>query len=313
MVGKKCRRGGPLKGTGIDLGLMARIQADTHDYAHPLSIEYNERMSKEHLNRVDGPVSYRRMELSPKQASERIKRKAFELGADLVGFTVLEPSFIIKDEPVAGRWAISLALEMDYDRIARSPKHPSSIEVSRTYYELGNIAIELANYIRSLGYNAIVHHPRGFNGRVGAVFHKPVAQKAGLGEIGRHSMLITPEFGPRIRLATVSTELKLVATHPLNLGIARYCDQCAKCVQKCPVGAIPKHKTAKISADGKKRLRKKVWRIDVNSCIPQFIKTDGCAICIKECTFNQRPERAIPFVEKVSKRKFSSRARCRPA
>jgi len=69
-----------------------------------------------------------------------------------------------------------------------------------------------------------------------AIFsYKHAAELAGLGTIGRHSLLITPEFGPRVRLACLLTEAPL-DTSPLRQK--DYCIDCDACIRQCPVQAL---------------------------------------------------------------------------
>lgn len=63
---------------------------------------------------------------------------------------------------------------------------------------------------------------------------KHAAQAAGLGTIGRHSMLITPEFGSLIWLGAVLTEAEL-EPDALKEPI---CNDCGLCVEVCPIGAL---------------------------------------------------------------------------
>jgi epoxyqueuosine reductase len=65
--------------------------------------------------------------------------------------------------------------------------------------------------------------------------YKHAAQIAGLGTIGRHSMLITPEFGPRVRLACLLTEVPVEPSPPLGKD---YCFNCQACIQACPAQAL---------------------------------------------------------------------------
>lgn len=68
----------------------------------------------------------------------------------------------------------------------------------------------------------------------GAFSHKLAAHLAGLGWIGKNCLLITPEYGPRVRLATVLTDAPLEAGKPIPDG----CGECRRCVEACPVNAI---------------------------------------------------------------------------
>jgi epoxyqueuosine reductase QueG len=65
--------------------------------------------------------------------------------------------------------------------------------------------------------------------------HKIAATSAGLGWIGRNGLLINPEYGPRLSLATVLTDAPLKADKPIKESL---CGDCKLCVQYCPSEAI---------------------------------------------------------------------------
>lgn len=65
--------------------------------------------------------------------------------------------------------------------------------------------------------------------------HKTAAVAAGLGWIGKSALLITPQWGPRVRLATVLTDCPLPVTEP---PIYPGCGGCTVCQDRCPAGAI---------------------------------------------------------------------------
>lgn len=66
------------------------------------------------------------------------------------------------------------------------------------------------------------------------VSQKHMAQAAGLGTIGRHSLLITPEFGSMVWLGAVLCEQEL-APDDLKEPV---CSNCNLCVEACPVNAL---------------------------------------------------------------------------
>ncbi len=69
-----------------------------------------------------------------------------------------------------------------------------------------------------------------------AVFsYKHAAEAAGLGRIGRHSLLITPAFGSRVRLSCCLTEAVL---EPTQGSMAEECGSCRICIDNCPAGAL---------------------------------------------------------------------------
>lgn len=97
------------------------------------------------------------------------------------------------------------------------------------------------------------------------------AYLAGLGEIGYSKMLITPEFGPRLRIGVILTELEL-EPDPIYDG-PKLCNKCMACVRECPGNAISATKTVKVTLAG----HQVEWgEIDVKACNDAF---RGAAYC----------------------------------
>ncbi len=67
------------------------------------------------------------------------------------------------------------------------------------------------------------------------VQHKTVATRAGLGWIGKNALLVTSRYGPRVRLASIFTDMPLDAAVPIAES---HCGACDRCVRACPAGAI---------------------------------------------------------------------------
>lgn len=65
----------------------------------------------------------------------------------------------------------------------------------------------------------------------------------GLGEIGYSKMLLTPEFGPRVRMGIIITELELEPDPIMKPGTL--CNRCMPCVRECHGGCIPADRTIK--------------------------------------------------------------------
>lgn len=68
------------------------------------------------------------------------------------------------------------------------------------------------------------------------ISQKHAARAAGLGTIGRHSLLITPRFGSMVWLGCILCDAELEPDEVL----ANVCTGCNKCVQVCPVNALEK-------------------------------------------------------------------------
>jgi epoxyqueuosine reductase len=68
----------------------------------------------------------------------------------------------------------------------------------------------------------------------GAIAEKPLAQRAGLGHYGRHGIIITKEFGSRVVLGEIVTELEFESDPPCTES----CGPCGACMKACPTGAL---------------------------------------------------------------------------
>jgi len=64
---------------------------------------------------------------------------------------------------------------------------------------------------------------------------KTIATLAGLGWIGKSTLLVNPIFGPRIRPGALLTDMPLETNVPIIQG---NCGDCRACVDICPIGAI---------------------------------------------------------------------------
>lgn len=98
---------------------------------------------------------------------------------------------------------------------------------------------DLANLFRKEGYRSLPLPAAGCptdQRSLTAIFsYKHAAELAGLGTIGRHSLLITPQYGPRVRLACLLTEAPLEAT---SASPKNYCLDCDACIRECPAQAL---------------------------------------------------------------------------
>ncbi len=70
----------------------------------------------------------------------------------------------------------------------------------------------------------------------------------GMGEIGFSKLFLSPEFGPRQRLAFLLTDAPL---EPDPIFDGEICDRCMLCVKECSVAALSEHKTVKVTVAGK--------------------------------------------------------------
>ena len=102
---------------------------------------------------------------------------------------------------------------------------------------LDRTATLVAAFIQAHGYRALPAPASVFvdwQPQAPHLSHKMIAYRAGLGWIGRNMLLVTPEWGARVRLVTVLTDMP-VESPPRPKG---ECGSCRRCVTSCPVGAI---------------------------------------------------------------------------
>jgi ferredoxin len=236
---------------------------------------------------VDGPVAPRRVEHDAADMTQYIKGLAQYLGAHSVGIAELRPYHVYTHigrgpgeygAPVVLKhgYAIAFTVEMDQAMVGTAPAAPTLLESAHQYANAAQIAIQLGAYIRSQGYAARAHIDANYR-----VVAPLVARDAGLGEIGRMGLLMTPTLGPRVRLGVVTTDLDLEPDRRTNgEPVLDFCRVCQKCADNCPVTAIPYGDRAEI--DGVLR-----WRIDQDLCYRYWcvVGTD-CARCMALCPYS---------------------------
>lgn len=218
----------------------------------------------------------------PKGFLEDLEAYALEQGASSIGYTQVPEKWIFQGHAILHRNAIMLTMEMDKARIDTAPSVPCKQAVMEIYRDLGFVANRVATYLRKRGYSADAGHPL-----MGPAVYTPLSQMAGLGWLGRSGLLITPEHGPRVRLAAVFTNIKNLpfSTHNDHAWIADFCAKCGQCIRKCPTQAIYeqpiRHETGRVTC------------IDNARCFPYFSDVHGCSVCIKVCPFNNTPYEKI--------------------
>jgi reductive dehalogenase len=218
--------------------------------------------------------------------SHFLKRWATKLGAVSAGITELQEYHLYSHigrgerygQPVElnHRFALALTVEMDRYLLDRAPGAPTIMESAQQYLNSGAIAVQMAEFIRHLGYSARAHIDGSYR-----VICPLVARDAGLGEIGRMGLLMTPELGPRVRIAVVTTDLPLIADERArDLTMIDFCRRCLKCAAVCPSKAISFAGQQEI--DGAHR-----WQINSEACFTYWcaVGTD-CAYCMRVCPYS---------------------------
>jgi reductive dehalogenase len=223
-----------------------------------------------------------------------IKRAALFYGASLVGIAKIDRRWLYSSNRLREEYAIPekvnrvvvMAVEMGYEGIATSPAFTSAANTALGYSQMAFIEIELCALIRKLGYTAI---PCGNDISLSV----PQAVDAGLGMYGRHGILITKEFGPRVRIAKVLTDMPLNTDKPDKKfceSVTRFCEVCEKCATTCPSQSIPYGKELTWNGETRSNIpgvRK--WYINPETCYNFWVENGSeCSNCIRSCPYNKK-------------------------
>lgn len=214
--------------------------------------------------------------------TEKVKKKALQLGADAVGIAPIErfagapvqmdPRQIMPE----ARSVIVMAFRFMRGSLRGIEEGTFFSNYSAmgygglTYLYIPLVVINLAKFIEDAGYEAFpMGHQSDWRaidnaGVLRANYSRPVAAGkpapdvmihlriaaflAGLGEIGYSKVFLTPQFGPRQRLGLVITEAEL-EPDPIYNG-PKLCNRCLACVKECPAAAISPTETVRVTLAG---------------------------------------------------------------
>lgn len=181
---------------------------------------------------------------------DEIKAAALNLGADLVGvatvarFVGAPPGFSPSDIMPGAKSVVVIARKVPdqlvYNNLATAYTNAFQDIVKRLDY----LACDLAVFVEKKGGQAMpvpaddpytywdAENRRG----MGDLSHKHAARAAGLGILGKNTLLITPQYGNRVQLVSVITDLDL---EPDPLVDDQLCPpECRICLDACPAGAL---------------------------------------------------------------------------
>jgi reductive dehalogenase len=253
----------------------------------------------------------------PEGYTKMVKKAARFLGADLVGVAPYDQLWVYshlyrrRDPGDEQRWSISrrsrlhdfppdaegqvvpfdipqarsvivLGFSEDFAALDTSPAIIGAAATGLAYSRMAVTSASLAEFVRALGYWA-----RAAGNDMALTI--PFAVAAGLGELGRHGQLINKDYGPRIRLSKVFTDLELVPDGPQLFGAWEYCKTCKKCAEHCPPRAIPFDDEP--SWEGPTRSSNPgvlKWHVNAELC-SRYLKWNGgdCTNCQSRCPYNK--------------------------
>jgi epoxyqueuosine reductase QueG len=213
----------------------------------------------------------------------QLKSLAKSEGADLVGIAPVQrfekvlKGHAPKDILPSAKFTITLGIHLLDNIVETLPSREYTAHTRFINSELNRIARRIAEFLEGKGYAAIPIPASRRSDKskfMGDLSHRHAAVFAGLGEIGRNNLLITPQYGPRVRLVTLVTNAPLKSDQLLKINLCKGCDICIKA---CPAGALKNGKTDKEKCD---EYSKKICTVDPESRY--------CGMCIKMCPIGKK-------------------------
>ena len=231
--------------------------------------------------------------------TETLKNKIIKSGADLCGIASVASLTGLETSPVDlfthFTSAISIAVALPKSVFSGITDRPTPIY--NAVYQTANrlldeIAFNAARLLEKDGFSALPVPASQTLDRdkwYGAISHKAVARMAGLGWQGKSLLLVTREFGPRVRLATIPTDAELAGDNPT----ANLCGECTACRDACPAAAI---KGVGTESHYKNREEALYFSKCVGKLYNEFAKIPDvgngtCGICIEACPFSNQSTR----------------------
>lgn len=254
------------------------------------------RLYLEHIGKWQG---------TPEEANIVVKKAARVFGAADVGVAKVNPlwfysedrrgvPYVFTDEvtvpthtpeahliPNSMQSMIVCLVPIDLQLLQFCPGALGEGAVSMAYSRMAELAGTLAEFIRQIGYNAI---PMGNDTSLSV----PAAIDAGLGEQGRHGLLVNPILGSALRPIKVLTDLPIAPDKRIRFGVKEFCETCKKCARECPPQAISHDASYNQPIVPSNNGGVEKWFVDVWSCYKFWQDAGtGCGICLRVCPFSK--------------------------
>ncbi len=243
-----------------------------------LPLQMNMRMG---AKLYDGTFQPTRSEASP-AFFEKVEEMARRLGAADIRYIRVPRNAIFQDKGLPYENAIVFTVEMDKDNISTAPSFTAFKEVATGYKNLAVIANKISRMMRKQGFAAYPGTALG-----GITDYSYLGEASGLGAIGYHGLLITPNEGARLRIYTIYTNITNLPVENENphAWVRDFCAMCKKCIRECPAEAIFNEPIPR--GDGG------MQTINHGACRDYFSRNFGCAVCLAVCPFSQKGYEAV--------------------
>ncbi|MBI4789197.1 MAG: reductive dehalogenase [Chloroflexi bacterium] len=203
---------------------------------------------------------------------------------ELVISDVAQPSETDKQRiiPKKARTMIVYTIQMSQETLKRAPTALAGQTTTLSYSRFQFMQPRAQTFLMALGYMAMGE------ASINALGIAPAfGVMAGLGELSRYNRLLTPEYGPMVRVFKLLTDLPIAPTKPINAGLLEFCKACKKCAEACPSKALSfeTEPTWEVKG-GWNNPGHKAWFEDSVKCINYWRQVGtNCGICFAVCPF----------------------------
>ncbi|MDK2917364.1 MAG: epoxyqueuosine reductase [Candidatus Petromonas sp.] len=216
---------------------------------------------------------------------KKLKSMLKDLGIAKVGYGYLGD--ILPESLKHLKTGISIAFRLSdqvIDDIHDGPTYSYFHHYRTVNFRLDQVMLSTVSKLQEWGYLAMpIAASQSINtdgNRYRGIFpHKTAATRAGIGWVGKSGCLVTDEYGPRVRLGTILTNMEVDYDKPIKES---KCGKCTSCVKACPALAI--RGGLWYPGIARKEL------VDARACsehMSTYYKHVGrgsvCGICIKSC------------------------------
>ena len=249
---------------------------------------------------------------SPEEAAKIIRAAMRHFGAATVGFIELDDKtrkliygvdpdgkdLIFTDDEIATetddarfipnscKYVVAYTVQMSTETMRRCPTPLASQTTTLAYKRGETIQASLQEFMRGLGYQCLAESSTNALGIAPAL-----GVMAGLGEMSRLNRLITPEFGPMVRVFKALIDLPVAVDKPIDAGIMEFCKRCKKCAEACPSESLSfeDEPTWEVKG-GWNNPGHKAYFEDAVTCRAYWREEAGtnCGICFAVCPFTKK-------------------------
>ncbi len=228
------------------------------------------------------------------ELTSELIEQAYKLGVDIFGISNLEllRDYLTYPKDLLGTYSrgISIGLKVP-DEVLE--KLPESRPIYAKHYTMINdrldfIAYEITKFLEFKKYKALPIPASKLLKDLkwkSFISHRAIARTAGVGWIGKSLNLITKEYGPRIRFASIITNAPLETGVPLENN----CGECQECIDNCIVGALK-------NISFKEYPNEREISLDLDKCVSKLqefsedpdIGVMVCGVCLKVCPWGKK-------------------------